>query len=493
MNSSYLNRLCLILLFCSACSPVHTAGPKAPPEKTPLEKASPVSSATYLRKASLAIRGITPSKFDYEGLSKATTENRTAQFLSGKIREYLASDEHIDKMEFRLQELFELFPSAFSFASPLLPSIEPELLKEFEYETQNSLNELFRRITARNLTWDTLLLGKRYSVFKRNSPVFSPRSDSDYYSAVHSFPTDKFPQDLAFAGDDPRVAGALTTGRFIGRYGNTAVNKNRRRAAAIFRIFLCDDMKAVVVSEKDGQDGILDRVFPDQPEGMPGPSVRGDQRHGADAACFKCHYKLDPMGRTFQSTGLNLSPFASPGALVYTTDAGRKVDLPGRGIGEVAQAITEQPEYVQCQVRRFWNWFIGDDIDISSSTMAELESKFNEVHRQPNDFIAYLMTRSEFGAVSGIADPRQQLITDVKRILQHCNGCHSGRKVPNFTNWPIGGSDSQHLIWLDKIRVQLGMDGWSPRKMPTSDSVWQPSSDELTKIRTWLDAGGPQS
>ncbi len=64
---------------------------------------------------------------------------------------------------------------------------------------------------------------------------------------------------------------------------NSSTNFNRKRAAYVFKTFFCDDLTPVKL------------------EVAANP---GDTRHGTDASCAACHYKLDPMAGFFRSYGV---------------------------------------------------------------------------------------------------------------------------------------------------------------------------------------------
>ena len=65
-----------------------------------------------------------------------------------------------------------------------------------------------------------------------------------------------------FDPTESRVAGALTTARFFNRYNTTEINKNRKRAAAVFNIFLCDAMEPSIPEPSANPDDLLDKAFP---------------------------------------------------------------------------------------------------------------------------------------------------------------------------------------------------------------------------------------
>jgi hypothetical protein len=131
-----------------------------------------------------------------------------------------------------------------------------------------------------------------------------------------------------FNSSDKRIAGALTTERFFARNINTALNKNRKRAAAVFRIFLCDEMEAAIAETDNNFDFLLDLVFPKTGSITSSDAVavlNNENDHGNRADCMSCHYKLDPMGKNFGGSGVSLAPIAFKGALSYETSKGEKV------------------------------------------------------------------------------------------------------------------------------------------------------------------------
>lgn len=481
----------LVLLTATQCTPHHRPAkntePKPRPKPTELGEA--LSPFTYLRKMSLHIRGLTPERSEYDGLTRAIEKNQTEEFLRQRLDQYLISEQHIDKMTFRLEELFALRASHVPYYSPLTASSDIA-----DFPIHNAMNELMRTVISRNLSWDTLLTGKRYTAFPiKPSGGSLELGDLKFLATAAGTPMESpNPIDVRFSDSDARVAGLLTTSRFFGRNVNTALNKNRRRAAAVFRTFLCDPMSAVVVSEKGNEGAILDKIFPGA--GGTGPIRQMEDLHGAAEDCMKCHVKLDPMGKTFQSSGMVLAPLASPGGLVFTNYTGKKIDIPVNGVGELATAITQQDDYVRCQVKHFWSWFIGDDKALDEGLMGELVAKFNEVRRRPNDFVAYLVSRPEFGFSSG-SGSNGVLIAEVKGVLRNCTSCHAVNGVPDFTVWPIGGDEATHARWLGRIRSALSLDGSTrPRTMPPACSgpgCWQPTPAQLANVQQWLDLGAP--
>src|SRR5262245_49096051 len=73
---------------------------------------NPLGPQAYLRKLSLHIRDLDPSRAEYDDLAAALKSGSERGFFEKKISEYLKSTQHVDKMNYRLNELFYLKPSA---------------------------------------------------------------------------------------------------------------------------------------------------------------------------------------------------------------------------------------------------------------------------------------------------------------------------------------------------------------------------------------------
>ena len=456
-----------------------------------------LSDASQLRKLSYHLRGAPPSSEEFAELATAARSGSAAEYFARKIDEYQSAPGYATKINFRLEELFRL-------------KTEHTLGDDTDFyvvplNRRNALNHLFRGLARENMAWDTLLKGKSYSLYPKTEFDFSIQSDFAFMKALSpelpGVGQDEAPRmgpfpavDVSYAADDARVAGALSTARFFARYTTTALNKNRRRAAAVFNVFLCDAMSAAVPPPADEADDVLDRAFPDTSQISSDDEriirERGD-RHGSDAACAQCHYKLDPMGQAFASSAFSLSEWPSAGRLTFKDKRTNQfVDVPGRGLGEVAQAIAMQPAYVDCQVSRFWNWYIGEDRPLPEAKRAELARAFESVGRRTNDFVKVLVTQPEFRNLD-LRSPPQVRADEVKRILKNCSDCHAD-SLPSFTEWPIGGSAEAMRGWLGRIGRSLDLDNdGRSRAMPPSYSPWQPSEMELKFLKDWMKDGAP--
>jgi hypothetical protein len=459
-----------------------------------------LSDASYLNKLSLSLRGYAPSMEEYANLQRAS--GNSSEFFREVIRQYQSSREYQERMVIRVDNL--LFLKSPSTNYGLQPSdSKPGNRADADYLQFSAAQNITRNITARNLSWDTLLTGKSYkaAVYEEDGNY----SEQAFYDGpagkttpvTYSFQDDSSPNtlkptfvDFNFSKDDNRLAGIITTQRFFRRYTTTTLNKNRRRAAAVYRIFLCDPMAAAIPEVHDTSK-LADLIFPANGQVTEDQVHEAlDNKHGTQEDCMKCHYKLDPLGATFRASPLVLHERPSSGALIYKRSNGELVNKPAQGIGEIAKLITQQPEYTECQVGYFWNWFIGSDIPRTAAVTQELVSQFNGMGRKTNDFISYIVSRPEFRQRK-VSTPENTLTSSVRTFLQRCDSCHVNQasSLPSFAKWPIGGEKSAK--WLRRISDALDLEhGGDDRTMPPEDG-FRPSKHDLKLLKQWIDSGAP--
>ncbi|MGE0631661.1 MAG: hypothetical protein AB7O96_04595 [Pseudobdellovibrionaceae bacterium] len=460
-----------------------------------------LSDAGYLRKLSLHLRGVPPSLEEYKAMKIAKSQNGFDAFINEKVDEYTATSQHANKMMYRLSELFYLRTND-----------RPEGFESDETRSYGSqydaLTNLFTSMAKENRPWDDLLKSKRYNFtvaeairfdfsysgafpdqqfFSLIEPSLVGKSDEIESPIVDNLPKQSYV--LRLDEDDVRVAGSLTTSRFLSRFSTNAVNKNRRRAAAVYRIFLCDPMVASIpTTEADAKHKFLEATFAKQYKVSEQDIVQNldAKLHGNDDKCFACHMKLDPMGQTFRKSNVTLGKAPVAGALVLKRENGKVDSFPAKGIGDLAASIAQQPEYVECQVRWFWKEFIGEDIPLPKEKMRSLIKDFDKVQRKTNDFIKVVVTSPEF---------RTQPITaltfnDVAPILKRCDTCHVEQGMTSFAALPIESAET-HGQWLKRITRALTRPDNDPMKMPKESHLW--NKKDIEKILVWINQGAPDN
>jgi len=516
MKKTSLLSLLSVLLLVSACgrfsplaqdslktgiSPSDTDNEVAPEEEDVPVQGVTLSEASLLHKISMAIKGKAPHPEEYEALKLAVAQKNHEEFLSKKTQEYIKTKDFSERMVLKLEELFYLKSAEQRFE--LVPGSQQTANSASNIQF-SATNNVFRDLFEKNLPWDNLITGKSYRL-----PIYTESNPEERFyrnvlglsrnfvnSDSVSMLTPTSYKEISFDEGDPRVAGVITSPRFFARYTSTGLNKNRRRAAAIFRIALCDPMVSSIPENHDSK-SLKDLIFPEA-NTLTEEQIRQpmDTLHGTQADCMSCHYKLDPLGQSLRESPLALHDEPSLGALVFTNAKGVVVNKPGRGIGEITKFITEQPEYLSCQVDHFWNWFIGSDISLGKKTRKEVMQVFENVGRKTNDFIAYLISRPEF-KIRKSHDPQINRIVGVKSFLKRCDSCHDGMrmtsttlKMPPFSEWPINGK-TDAPVWLNKISKSLDLEhGGKNRTMPTKGG-FIPTTEELENLRLWISQGAP--
>jgi hypothetical protein len=467
----------------------------------------------FLRKLSQKIRGIEPSETEHAALVTNLSKKASLdEFFAKKAEEYLTTEEYKRLMHFRIREMLNL--DATYIPTELKGS---ELVREQERNAYyHSTSELIEYVLNNNLPWDQLLLAKRWKSFPRS--VYP--KDSDLYSSFLNPTEVTSGTERVFENDDGRWAGILTTGAYRTRFVSTEENQNRRFASSVYRSFLCDDLQVQVVpgsadeedqrklnslwafvrnipqeiseffnQEVDYEVQILkdDRARSRDPHfGLNLNKVLEGDPHSTDPACIVCHEKLDPVGRTFGPAGaIALQTTPTPGALVLRR-AGEKVEYPVNGIGELAQMIVAQPEYISCQTKKMWNWIIGDEIPMSESNRQYLESVFNS-DRKAETLIKTLVQLPEFHRdrrVTFFQDPAGPNVSwdQVIPVLGKCNSCHSSHTI-NFTQRPWGGDEESDRDWSFKLYRVLGLEN-DAQTMPPNQNDF--AAEELTLLKRYI-------
>jgi cytochrome c553 len=318
------------------------------------------------------------------------------------------------------------------------------------------------------------------------------------------------PDKITFPAGDQRAAGVLTTSMFRSRYVATPSNLNRRYAQAIYRIFLCEELTPVALPNTDLEAAYKKKLSamisflqnlpaskPNDPQPHPSPGMGMEMNmllgdpHATDPTCVSCHERLDPMAATFGTPGGQTFPEkAFPGAFVRRV-FGEKIETPAAGIYELATILTNHPQYQDCQVKHFWDWFIGADAPQSAETHARWLTKFKE-GTGVRDFIEWIAVQPEFrrdrtyDLEANLHDPTGFL--QVEPILERCNGCHGFHGI-DFTQRPWGGSRESDARWLIEFRRHLDPGAPVADAMPPNRDEW--SATDLEKLRQWMNQATP--
>ena len=473
---------------------------------------------TRLQKLSKVLQMKNASASDLDQIIKLSNEPEIQSFLKSKSSEYMKSPAFQKKMQYKIEELFQM-----NVSSSEIPYQARN--QSFDYGTNSSFDFLIKDLILKNQSWDQLLLAHEFKI-KKVDAAFS-RPEFEYFEVLLSQASRAVSDTLVelkklsqkalsgksyympsqdtdeiatyqFDAQDPRVAGVLATPRFFSRYGNTALNKNRKRAAAIYRIFLCDSMvPAVPVASdelnKQDLDFLNDQELTEQ-QIIEHTKV---DLHGEQPDCRKCHDKLDPVGRVFSSSNFVLGPVVAKGSLYIPRSDSKPFNKEVLGPRGLAKEIVQTPEYLKCQTEHFWRWFVGEDVPLLASQHDQLVEEFEKVGRRPLDFIQYLITLPQFNQAPRALTEDQILARKAVKVLKTCHSCHSQNpsEIINYwdlTEFPYGPNETSRQWALNSLKEVIDYKNKSERPtMPPKSSQWRPTRSEYDLLRKWIDRGAP--
>lgn len=460
---------------------------------------------TQLQKLSRSLRGKNADINDLKNIQSMNDTLQIENFLKSKAKEYIKTDNFKMNFKFKIDELFKM----------------NVVINQYREDKQNeAYDNLIQSLVSENQSWDQLLLAREFKISLPEDGFPQDQYDGseqkfyevltggkdyivdDFAKVITAIPNQSqrkmVPTTYTFDEGDERIAGLLSTPRFYSRYTNTALNKNRRRAAFLFEAFLCDPMVPVVPSiNKENELKDIDfSVGKDVTEEQIKAHAKLDP-HGTQKDCMACHEKLDPMGQVFSSSNFRLSPFASPGALFYRRSGAAPVSIPVKGVRSLAKSIINQEEYVKCQTQHFWNWFIGEDVPLSESRQEQIVKNFNSVQRKPVDFILYLVSQPEFKKAPKPLTEDQLLARQAVQILKTCHSCHRQNESEMIDYWdmsvlPFAKDLKTRINRITELKKQLDTqnNSHSP-KMPPRSSLWRPTPQEYSVLNQWLKKGAP--
>lgn len=464
-----------------------------------------LSTAKRLKRLSILTTGEQPS-FDLIERLKTLDEKDSSVFFNQISKDYVQSPHFNDVMVDRMSDLFMI-------KKPLRNTNVQFFAEDNRF---TSLHLLFHRIVSENRSWDELLTSQVVGQSSRDGKLIDER----YYEEVSNESTKKVIEknildnylksisdifkdkkaDQAVPApanytqiDSPQIAGVLSDPHFLDRYPTTTINQNRKRAAAIFNIFLCDEIRAVILPDESVQKE-LDEIGFDQKDQKKSPNFNNVQRHADDPKCSTCHYKLDPLANVFKSVSGKISKRSVPGYLSFKRKSGELVKIKFNHAQDLAQALVSQPEYAGCQVRHFWDWFIGSDVSIDAETEQLLIAKFNELERKPKDFVRYLVNMKSFYQFPKQTEENINFHA-VSGLMKNCQSCHDSEVMaPKLDTLPFSnfGDKKDHSKVIDKLISSLDLLGdGSKASMPPINAGWKVSSSERAKLLVWLSAGAP--
>lgn len=287
------------------------------------------------------------------------------------------------------------------------------------------------------------------------------------------------------------MAGFITTPDFFSRYFATETNLNFKRAAALYRLIMCNDMKPVILSDAAMERGILELSMADL-QGKLDQTVQPhtlEERHASEPGCRTCHNHLDGPAKLFSTSPKSPTGDSLRSSLFYGGE-NREV----LGLGQwVDQALATETSK-RCQVRFFWDLVVGRNVPLPEPALQELVGTYDQVGQSFNQMVRTMVLRSEFSATADELEQKPVTYSDVKAIFKRCDSCHESEPhIPEFGNkakfgWSLIGN--AHEEWLGKIAKETDVDGNGARaKMPPAKAGWKLSAMEYKLLRRWLSTG----
>lgn len=433
--------------------------------------------ASYLRRVSLLLKGVPPSEEEMEQAWK-TSADQYDTFLNMKMDEYMSSNEFSDVMVRHVQALFQV-----SSYSSLYPDLNPDL-NSFFSKGITAFEQMIVDMLEQNKSWDELFVGSHYRV-----PVSSQLADKDLDFFQNVAGVEQSGEFYNISASQPALAGLLTTSRFFKRYFNTRLNENRKRAAAIYKVALCDAMDPVLIVSQAERDRLTLQSL-----NAPGTSAVSSvaTQHGTDPACQSCHEKLDPLGAVFARSMYRPNPGETPGSLLLRDMSGAKTVTPFKNISEFAKVLVNQQAYVECQTRNLWNMFVGKDVGMPTDAKFSQVFASDSVQRRPKEFIKYLLRSTRTTAAPLSASNVR--FSDVKPILEKCQSCHENEplapasRLDSYQSW--NGDLAQTLA--DQVIKESGLSenphesSGLPPSMPPKDAGWELTGRNRELLKAWI-------
>ncbi|MEM6291855.1 MAG: DUF1585 domain-containing protein [Myxococcota bacterium] len=209
-------------------------------------------------------------------------------------------------------------------------------------------------------------------------------------------------REVPIPGDRP-AAGILSDNAFYLRHESAGANFHRGRANAVSTAFLCFDYE-------DNNIELDDNIDLTDAEAVAMALT-------TNPACQACHETLDPLASHFFPLPGNVMNNDIPSYPVpdlyrpanaddWQQTTGRAPGYFGQetsDIGELGQAIAEDPRFTACAARRFYAYFLQRRLDeVDGDTVDALEATFQDSGLQARALIRAIMLSDDF-RVAGAA------------------------------------------------------------------------------------------
>lgn len=491
---------------------------------------APLTFGEKLRRISLTLRGLEPSPADLRWIESLPNSKAANAFLESSAKSYAKSEQFTAKVIERFSEVSRWNQTPFApewIWNSSLP--DSSSVSDSSKDMISTTHNLLRSVIQQNRPWDQLLLAKTFLLPKGNSAVSAlseqdSRALEDYMkqkpSSFDSRLSSEIPrvdEPVIVAPKDHRFSGILTLSTFVNA---TPVNSDKvsfyKRAAAVLRIFHCEDLRPAnlpsdtksVGDELSLDEGDVSRegaasVKVSEKKNLPRTGlVAAPPGHASNTQCRVCHDKLDPISNLFKplpraddfySSRDQVKKIVDP--LVSTLLFADGSRVPVKGITGLAQALSQSPEFSRCQSQRLAQWFSPGKLFFSQAEKALLAQKFEQLGRRPQDFAVWAALKSlnsdsssEQKSSNQSVAPETDYFPQASSFIQmtnKCNVCHRGNKsIPDFSGFIARSPEG--LDWASKIELQTDLLGTGANaKMPPANSG-KLSVTERDVLKQWV-------
>jgi len=424
----------------------------------PPDRSDALVASDHLFRASMAVRGVPPSREELAALrgAPADLEAIVRGLLEDPRFEDTVRDHHADAFQLR------------SHIVGKLPALGP-LAGVPESQLDHSLDEAPLHLVA-----DIVASGRPYTEI-----VTTDRTFVDALTAeVHGLPYDPSgPTWQATTWADGRpTAGLLSDTAILQRYQSSISNHHRGRAAVVLAELVCSGLL-----ETTTELGIPPQI------GEPDESIVR-----TDPACSGCHATLDPIASAF--SGFDRYILAKDVTAAYQDDCveeahcyplaffdpteldyWEQVGMPapawkGRaveGLEGLGQAIAADPAFAECTARRFHGWHTGrDPADVPVEVAQELADVLVAADYDARELVVASVLHDDF-----VNSPRRPIRPgELARTVEALTGYRWKARLGMPTGTVDLATSAKH-----GFRTLLGgTDGWDtldPARTPTPSQV----------------------
>ncbi len=293
---------------------------------TPTQAIQPLPGPQLLRRLSLDLRGVLPSRAEQDAIAEnpEAWETLREQYLEDPLFEERMVQVFADRWRTRV-DVFDIVYQDFNMD----PSEEFELEKSIGEEPLR----LLARIAASDRPWTDIVTTEMTMANEVLGEIWPVQYPEDAKGWVESTYTDARPP-----------AGVLTTNGLWWRYTTTNGNMNRGRAAAIARLLLCEDYMARPISLAD-QDEALD---------LSASAIQ------SNPYCMSCHSSLDPIAASLfgfwwmalysPPEEIRYHPEREPLGPVYLNTEPAWYGAPMSGLADLGWQVATDSRFYSCAV-----------------------------------------------------------------------------------------------------------------------------------------------